>query len=291
MNSNRSKGSSRTPHRKNNAGIALLSVLWVLLLLSALAGTAMYVARTNAILTHRALEIARAQSAADAAIVDSISRLSDKRPSRHPPTDGSSLAWEFDGMQVAVSITNEAGRIDVNTADRDLILAFLESQGVPADIATALLDEVRDPAQLNNMPYKRALRTIEELRQFPSWKSQPLECWMESLTAYSGLPGISLADATPATRAALQWAQVHHLGDHEWASQAPASTVAPAGQSMLGESLRIRATATVGKDVATTSEWVGRLTGDPHKPMLTMRWGHVGHATARQCAGSPPLKS
>jgi hypothetical protein len=291
MNSNRSRAYSKTPRRKNDAGLALLSVLWVLLLLSALASTAMYVARINAILTHRALEIAQAQSAADAAIVDSISRLSDRRPSRHPPTDGSSLTWEFDGMRVALSITNEAGRIDVNTADRDLILAFLESQGVPADIATTLMNEVRDPAQINNMHYKRALRTTEELRQFPSWKSQPLDCWMESLTVYSGLPGISLVDATPATRAALQWAQVHHLGDHEWASQAPVSTVAPAGQSILGESLRIRATATVGKDVVTTSEWVGRLTGDPRKPMLTMHWGHVGNGRAGRCASAPPLNS
>jgi hypothetical protein len=288
MNSNRSRMFLKTPRRKNDAGIALLSVLWVLLLLSALASTAMYVARTNAILTHRALEIAQAQSAADAAIVDSISRLSDKRPSRHPPTDGSSLIWEFDGMRVAMSITNEAGRIDVNTADRNLILAFLESQGVPADIAIALLNEVRDPAQKNNMPYKRALRTTEELRQFPSWNSQPLDCWMDSLTVYTGLPGISLVDATLATRAALQWAQAHHLGDHDWVSQAPVSTVAPAGQSILGESLRIRATATVGEDVATTSEWVGRLTGDPHKPMLTMRWGHVGNATVGKCASSSP---
>jgi hypothetical protein len=184
-------------------------------------------------------------------------------------------------MRVAVSVTNESGRIDVNTADRELILAFLESQGLTPDTASALVDEIRDPAQANTLPRSHALRATEELRQFPGWKSQNLDCWMDSLTVYTGLPGISLVDATPATRAALQWAEAHHFGDHEWISQAPASSGTPASQSVLGESLRIRATATAGKDVAATSEWVGRLTGDPSKPMLTMRWGDVGKGTCR----------
>jgi hypothetical protein len=283
MNLNHSRAYSKTLHRKNSAGIALLSVLWVLLLLSALAATAMYVARTNAILTHRALELAQAEAAADAAIVDTISKLSDEQASRHPPIDGTARPWEFGGAQVTVSIANESGRIDVNSADRDLISAFLQSQGLPADTASSLIDELRAAPPTDNMPRRRALEATEELTRIPSWRAQDLDCWMISLTVYTGLPGVSVADATPATLAVLQWAKGHHLGNDQWVAEASPTSKPSVGRSMLGEVLRIRAMARVSKDVAVTSEWVGRITGDRRKPMLTMRWDHENKDAAPRC--------
>jgi general secretion pathway protein K len=276
MSSSLSRKYSKTLRRNPDRGIALISVLWVLLLLSALAATATYIARTHAILAHRALDLARAQAAADAAIVDTISKLSDEQTARHPSIGGGVGNWEFDGFTVVVSISKEAGRIDVNTASDELILAFLQSQGMSQDIASTLLDALRDrPARgLNRATGNGPLESLEELRQIPSWTAQNPGCWMDSLTVYTGLPGVDVADATPKALAALQWAQAHHLGNRDWIAAAPAAAGATATRSVFGEVLRIRATASATKDVSTTSEWVGRLTGDRQKPILTMRWEH-----------------
>jgi len=129
---------SRRPRRSTEHGIALLSVLWVLLLLSALAEAATYVVRTNAIVTHRSLEVARAQAAADAAIVHTISQLSDEQVDRHPPTNGSGLSWEFEGFTATISVSNEAGRLDANTASSELLK--LDNIVVTPHLAAATAD-------------------------------------------------------------------------------------------------------------------------------------------------------
>src|SRR5258708_1738433 len=120
MSSRRSKTCSKNP-RSPEQGIALISVLWVLLLLSGLAAAAAVMARTDAILTHKLGEFAQAESTTDAALVNAISMLSDEKTSRHPRIDGRPQTWEFQGIPVAVAISNEDGRIDLNTADDDLI--------------------------------------------------------------------------------------------------------------------------------------------------------------------------
>jgi hypothetical protein len=254
--------------------------LWVLLLLSALAAAAAYIARTNAILTHRALEIAQAQAATDAAIVDTISRMSDGQVSRHPAI-GSTRDWEFDGVKMVVSAGDEAGRIDVNTADRDLLLAFLYSQGVDEDAAGVMLGQLRrgEPGANSDASADGnthgPLQSVDELRRLPAWRNKNVDCWLDSLTVYTGLPGITAADATTKGLQALQWAKAHQLGGHDWIVDPNAASGAAFERSMLGEVLRIVATSSGSPDVVATSEWVGRLTGDARKPILTMRWEHI----------------
>lgn len=295
MSSNHSKTYSRQCRRKRRpnreVGIALISVLWVLLLLSALAAAAASIARTNAILTHRALEIAQAQAATDAAIVDTISRMSDGQVSRHPAV-GSPRDWEFDGVKMAVFVSDEAGRIDVNTADRDLLLAFLYSQGVDENSAGAMLDQLRRgksgansdrPADGNN---HGPLQTVDGLRRLPAWRAQHVDCWLDSLTVYTGLPGITAADASAQGLQALKWAKAHQLGGHDWIVDRNAASGAAFDRSMLGEVLRIVATSSGSTDVVATSEWVGRLTGDLRKPILTMRWEHIRSEPRSACNGT-----
>ncbi len=258
--------------RRSEAGLALLSVLWILLLLSALAASAVYVARTQAMLTHRSLELAQAQAATDAAIVDTISRLSDDQVARHPPVDGTQRTWEFGGVSLQIAVSNESGRIDLNGADPKLLAAFLESQGVPAEQVTKLIEAIRPTQGMTER--KPMLDTTEAVGELDGWKSQPLACWLNSLTVYTGLPGVAPRYASEATLAALQ--RLGSQGPAEVGSTATVATTPdpPTAQSLLGEVLRIRATATFSNDVTTTSEWVGRLTGDRRKPMLTMRWDH-----------------
>jgi type II secretory pathway component PulK len=282
MSSRRSKMYSMS-RRNRERGIALISVLWVLLLLSGLAGAASFMARTNAILMHKLGESAQAESVTDAALVNAIAMLSDENPSRHPRLESQPQTWEFQGIPVTVSISNEAGRIDVNTADEDLILAFLYSQGIPEDRATVMLGDLRKHQHVDNGPAPAGtLRTIEELNTIPNWAAQNLDCWKDALTVYTGLPSVNSSDAPEQVGAALKWAKDHRIGNRDWASANAASAVR-SDQSLLGEVIRIVASASPTPGITASSEWIGRLTGDAHQPTLTMRWSRAPSVSGSTC--------
>jgi hypothetical protein len=264
-------------------GIALISVLWVLLLLSGLAGAAAFMARTEAILTHKLGELALAESTTDAALVNAIAMLSDEMISRHPRVDGQPQTWDFQGIAVAVSISNEAGRIDVNVADDDLILAFLFSQGIPEVQATVMLSDLRKYQRVAEGPAPPGtLRSIDELKQIPSWAARKLDCWADALTVYTGLPNVDSSDATEQVDAALKWANDHRKGNREWVG-ASSTRSAASDQSLLGEVIRISASTAPNPGITVGSEWIGRLTGDAHQPTLTMRWSRVANASDPSC--------
>jgi hypothetical protein len=282
MSSKRSKTFSKNRQNREQ-GIALISVLWALLLLSGLAGAAAFMARTDAILTHKLGEFAQAESTTDAALVNAIAMLSDEKTSRHPPIDGQPQSWDFQGIPVTVTISNEAGRIDVNTADDDLILAFLYSQGILEDGATVMLSDLRKYEHVTSGPAPQGtLRTIDELKKISSWAVQTIDCWTDALTVYTGLPGVNPTDATRQVAAAFKWASDHQMGNGKWTG-ASVMPSARSDQSLLGEVLRIVASTSPNPDITARSEWIGRLTGDAHQPTLTMRWSRVLKAPNSPC--------
>src|SRR4051795_4159695 len=103
MNFNRSKRSSRNL-RSRKSGIALVSVLWLVLLLSGLAATVAYIARVEALLTRRAFDLARLQAAADAAIVSTIASLSDVQVSGGLQV-GVTQKWNFNDIPVTIVVS------------------------------------------------------------------------------------------------------------------------------------------------------------------------------------------
>jgi len=270
-----------------SAGIALVSVLWLVLLLSGLAATVAYIARIEALLARRAFDLAHAQAAADAAVVDTISRLSEEDASRRPPI-GAPRTWEFDGIPIVVTVSREAGRINLNAGSDELLLAFLQAQGADEQAASTLVKELRNwqqagseslgrsmgahyPSDLSTSTPARSLLTIKELKDVPGWHEQNLDCWMDSLTVYSGQGDVAASEATPGALATLRWMQTHHP-DRSQAAASAAPRPTNSG-SLVGEAVRIHAVVTVS-EVSATSEWIGRLTGSNARPALTMLWDH-----------------
>lgn len=296
---------SRKRHpRVRESGIALISVLWVLVLVTSLAATTVYISRTNALLVRRAADLAQAQAAADAAIVNTLTNLSNEQGSPHGPVDGSARSWQFNGAEVTISVTNEATRIDVNAGEDDLIYAFLRSQGVAEDDSRALLmslrqwQQVSDPGIENGMltasvraqgvaNIKRALLSVDELAQIPAWRSQPLRCWSDAFTVYTRSVSVTSIGAGAMDLAALKWADEHHLGDKGWMNSSVSSWT-NGSKSLSGEILRIVAQATLSDAVSARTEWVGRLTGNSDSPALTMRWSRGIQAHDGACSALRP---
>jgi general secretion pathway protein K len=282
-------------------GIALVSVLWLLLLLAGLAATVAYVARVEAVLARRSLDLARARAAADAGIVNTISRVSDEQVSRRPQL-GVTESWEFDSVPVSIEVSNEAGRIDVNSASDELLTAFFKAAGLPTEAASNLLRELRakqgvasplvrapheQAAFASRIPPTSPLGAIDELRRLPAWQTVNLDCWMDSLTVYSGQRDVSLVDAAPGALAAVQWLRTTDPDQSK--DFKPLSVTRTANsRSLVGEVLRIRAVATIG-DLSLTAQWIGRLTGDTARPTLTMYWDRSAPAdSTTSCAYNAP---
>jgi hypothetical protein len=264
--------------RSRETGIALLAVLWALLLLSALATAAGFVARSSAILVHRGAQGAGAEEIADAAILSTIAALSDGRVSRHPAIDGIPKQSEWRGTKVTLTISNEAGRIDLNAATDELVLAFFQSQGLDAAHAAILVRDLRSlQYERNPISDRSTILSTTELEQIPSWRLEKLQCWMTSFTVYTGSAEVKTQMATPAVQNALAWNREHRLGEYAAAGAVSSNTLPSDG--VIGDVLRIRSTVSISTDEQTahptsaTKEWIGRLTGDIHRPMLTMRWG------------------
>jgi general secretion pathway protein K len=160
---------SKQHQRSREAGIALLAVLWALLLLSALATAAAFVARSGAMIVHRGAQDARAEEIADAAILDTIVSLSDGKVSRRPAIDGMPKQLELLGANVTLTISNEAGRIDLNAASDELLLAFFQSQGLDAAHAAALVLDLRTLQSERSLTGDRSILSTTEVERIPIW--------------------------------------------------------------------------------------------------------------------------
>ena len=144
------------PDRRSQGrrGIALLSVLWVLMLLGLMAATFTRTTRSETQLARNLLENAKAEALADAGLHVTAAML------LQPVTAG---GWSIDGQVRAVSlsdgefratIVDEAGKIDINHASADLLRALFVAVGMDGQDAGALADAVvdfRDPDHLHGL--------------------------------------------------------------------------------------------------------------------------------------------
>jgi general secretion pathway protein K len=132
-------------------GAALLLVLWLVALLTALIGAFALTAKTEGLqgrVLHRGLI---ATEAARAGIEYAITRTTDADPARQWLPDGRPYEWDFGDARVEVRLVDENGKIDLNQADPTLLTTFFQVLGLDqeqgARRASAILDW-RDPDSL-----------------------------------------------------------------------------------------------------------------------------------------------
>jgi len=136
--------------RAAQRGIALMLVLWILALLTIIAVGLTAAQRTESALARNQLAAARFDAAADAAISWAVLNLlapatafEDEEVDPWVP-DGSARPWSFAGETLEIRVFNEASRIDLNKAPRDLLEDLLSAAGLAADEASALADAIED---------------------------------------------------------------------------------------------------------------------------------------------------
>lgn len=190
------------------AGVALVSVLWIVALLSILAGIVAARTRDETWMTRNQLDVARARYAAEAGFSLAVLELMDSLSRRTPPPAGV-RRHEQDGLQVLTRTTSEAGRIDLNRAEPRLLAMLFESAdpttpGAPR--VDAVLDwrdqdSTRRPAGAEDAEYRaggkayesrddgfRAADELALVMGIPAALAYRIE---PMLTVYSGSDGVN----------------------------------------------------------------------------------------------------
>jgi general secretion pathway protein K len=272
--------------RRSESGVALVTVLWAFAILSVIAASVIATGRSEARLTRTLAERARLQAVADAGIARAILALLAPAAASRPALDGSGYETEFAGERLSMSVQDEAGKIDLNTASDELLVGLLASAGLDPDAARAQADKIedwREPGDLKRLNGAKAsdyqaagylygprggpFETVEELGLVLGMTPALVAKLRPAVTVYSQLTGIDASVAPPEALRALPGMTADKLQ----------SLLASRGQveqpaDLSGHVLMIRCRIVSRTGATIRREAVLRLTGIPRRPFRIYRW-------------------
>ena len=200
---------ARSPSRQR--GIALVLVIWLSTLLMVIAGSFVYAMRTDARAARNAALIAQGDALAQAAVARCVMELYKGQGSPEVwKRDGEARSWAFDGVEVTVRLSDESAKIDINTANNELLKSLFRYAGLSDEDAAKLLDAVldwRDPddlkrtygaeaadyeaAGLKYRPANYPFQSTEELQLVLGFKPELYQRIAPMITVYSRQPGVN----------------------------------------------------------------------------------------------------
>jgi general secretion pathway protein K len=280
----------------SQSGVALILVLWVLVLLTVIAGSFAYSVHSNTLMAANAVDSAKAQAFADGGVFRGIFELLGPQNAQQDwKPDGQTHITRIDGQEVAVTLTDEAGKIDLNGAPPALLQSLLQSVGVSAEHAGDLAQTIvawRSPppsgaglqAPLGTPPAHGPFRSIEALLQVPGMTPGLFRRISPLVTVYTGLPGVNtliasapVLSAIPGVSPQLAQAYVQQRQALQQAGQpVPALTQAGAyNVASLSGVIGVRSEVQLANGVGFTREAVVRITNQPGQPFQILSWQEV----------------
>lgn len=140
------------PGRRRQCGIALIIVLWVLALLTIVVGTFAVLARTESLQSRFLLDTTAARYAAEAGLHRAVLELRNPDLETRWVPDGRPYYIYSGDAEVEIRVTDEAGRIDLNAADGEVLTRVFVSQGVEQVEAWHLADAIQDWRDADDLP-------------------------------------------------------------------------------------------------------------------------------------------
>ncbi len=141
----------RIAHSRRERGIALILVLWLLVLLTALIGGFARSARIESLQAHQLRAALVAKQAARAGIEYAALRMSYPDNARRWVPDGRKYDFALGEAKLAIRVQDESGKVDLNSASPELLARLLLAIGVADphahELAAAIVD-YRDPDDL-----------------------------------------------------------------------------------------------------------------------------------------------
>ena len=189
-------------------GAALVIVMWLVALLTALVGAYAATSRIEYMQGRGLHGAVIAESAARAGLEYALVRLQAGQPEFAWVPDGRPHRWTFGGAEVEVRIVDESGKIDLNAADAGLLASLFRvvgaEEGVADAVAGAIVDwrdsdeftqpmgGAEDPDYASaGLPYgakDAPFESVAEVEQVLGMERALYEAVARHLTVFSGLP-------------------------------------------------------------------------------------------------------
>ena len=129
---------------KRARGAALLLVLWLIALLTALVGAFALTARIESLQGKVLSSGVETQELARAGIEYALVRVADTEPGMRWVPDGRPYRWNFAGAELEIRILDESGKVELNQADAVLLAALMQAvgteRGKAEQVAAAIID-------------------------------------------------------------------------------------------------------------------------------------------------------
>jgi len=195
---------------RSTRGVALIAVLWVVLLLSVIAGSLMMLSRTELGLAHNLVLSAKAEALAEGGIYLAINELLAPSATVGVSADGSTRQLELEAGRLDISIVDVTGRVDLNAAPPELIAGLFRAAGAEPDLAETLAGRIADWRDADEMPrpvggeqaeyaaYERPVRigngpflTADEIMRIPGMTADLWDRIANAVTVHSRRPGVN----------------------------------------------------------------------------------------------------
>jgi general secretion pathway protein K len=235
---------------RDQRGFALVLVIAVLSILALLAAAIAAETRSTALGARSRLEIVQARTLADSGVTIAIMRLLDPNEVSRWKADEAMHEERYGDGSIQIAIEDEAGKIDLNSAPKELIAGLL-GEFVSADQASALTDAIFErrasfaaPSQSFGRIYtggglatfqslaRLAFSDISELRLIPGISAALYDQLAPYVTVYSQSPMLNRQTASRVALLAIPNVTAADI-DALIASRGVPETVAPAQLSAL----------------------------------------------------------
>lgn len=125
-------------------GAALLLVLWLIALLTALIGGFALIARVENLQGRVLVRGLVAEAAARAGLEYALTRLTHTEPQRQWRPDGRPYPWRYGDADIEIVVIDENGKVDLNQAEIPLLTALLRAIDVDQELAGRLAAAIVD---------------------------------------------------------------------------------------------------------------------------------------------------
>ena len=136
--------SARMSRIQTQYGLALISVLWVVALLTVVAGALSLSVRNETRFTRSVVSGAQTRAAAEGAVYLSLKQLLESAQASAERIDRALYHVRLGEVPVRVAVVDAAGQIDLNTAAPELLDGLLRSVGVEDGQRADIVDAIQD---------------------------------------------------------------------------------------------------------------------------------------------------
>lgn len=177
--------------RRRDAGFAILLVLWVMVLLSAIGLHITGGGRTELKIARNVMAAAQAEALADGAVAQAIFAVIDPDRQRRWALDGRPHEMAVNGGRLRMAVRDENAKVNPNLAPEQLVAALLRQVGVEQTtagaLATAIAERVRPTAFSPGGGDRRPqlFSGIDALREVPGMTASMVDALRAHVSVYA----------------------------------------------------------------------------------------------------------